>query len=104
MLTFDYVQAVSNLTHTYTGQVQQPYSTLQACATGAGIEPPFFTFHACELTNPPPRLPDVTMLPTPTYLCHSLSERSVQTIILTITPPSLPDVITLPKATCICSP
>ena len=45
-----------------------------------GIEPTSLAFQVGVLTTSPPRLPDVTTLPTPTCLCESLSlpKRSVQ--------------------------
>ena len=48
----------------------------------AGIERPSLTFWASVLTITQPRLADVTMLPTPTSLCGSLTESSVQTTTL----------------------
>ena len=38
----------------------------------AGIEATSLAFRASVLSITPPRLPDVTMLPTPTCLCGSL--------------------------------
>ena len=43
----------------------------------AGTEPTSLAFQANVLTVPPPRLPDVTTLSTPTCLGSSLLERSV---------------------------
>ena len=63
-------------------------------APRAGIEPTSLAFQVNGVTITPPRLPDVTTLPSPIYLCGSLPERSVQTTTITITPPTLPDVIT----------
>ena len=44
------------------------------------IEPTSLAFRARVLTITLPRLPDVTTLPTPNYLCGSLPEKSVRTI------------------------
>ena len=44
-----------------------------------GIELTSLAFQASVLTITPPRLCDVTTLPTPTCLCGSLPERSLQT-------------------------
>ena len=51
---------------------------------GAGIKPTSLTFRARVLpsTITPHRLPDVTTMPTPTCLCDSLPQRSVQTTTL----------------------
>ena len=70
--------------------------------TYTGIEPTSLAFWACVLVITPLRLPDFTTLPTPTCLCDSLPERSVQTTTLTITPHRLPDFTTLPTPPCIC--
>ena len=45
----------------------------------AGIEPTTLAFRARVLTIIPPRLFDVTTIPTSTCLCGSLPERSLQT-------------------------
>ena len=42
------------------------------------IEPTSLALQANVLTITPASLPDITMLPTPTCLCGSLSENSVQ--------------------------
>ena len=53
----------------------------------AGIEPMFLLVWASVLIITPHKIPDVTTLYTPTYLCGSLSERSVQTdTLLTLDP------------------
>ena len=44
-----------------------------------GIETTSPVFQASVLTITPPRFPDVTVLPTPTCLSGSLTERSVET-------------------------
>ena len=44
-----------------------------------GIEPTSLAFQAIVLTITPPRLPDVAILPTPTFPYGCLPERSVQT-------------------------
>ena len=44
-----------------------------------GIEPTSLAFPASVLTITPPRLSDVTTVPTPTNLCGFLPERLVQT-------------------------
>ena len=44
-----------------------------------GIEPTCLVFQVRVLTITPPRLPDITILPTSTRLCGSLLEMSVQT-------------------------
>ena len=49
-----------------------------------GIKLTSLVFRARAVTNTPPRLPDVTILLTPTCLSGSLPERSVQTTILFI--------------------
>ena len=48
----------------------------------AGIERTSRAFQASSLTITPPRLPDVTTMPTPTCLCSSLPQRAVQTTTL----------------------
>ena len=48
----------------------------------AGIEPMSLAFQASVLSITQPRLPDVTTVPTPTCICGSLPERSVQTTTL----------------------
>ena len=49
-------------------------------APRVGIEPTSLAFSVLAIT--PPRLPDVTALPTPTSIRGSLPETSVQTTIL----------------------
>ena len=44
-----------------------------------GIEPTTFSFWASILTITPRRLPDITILPMPTYLCAFMLYKSVQT-------------------------
>ena len=53
-------------------------------AARVGIKPPSFAFWVRILTITPPMLPDVTILPTPTYLCGYLPKRSVQPTIIAI--------------------
>ena len=48
-------------------------------APRAGIEPTYLAFQANVLMITPPRLPDVTTIPTPTCLYGSFLEKSVQT-------------------------
>ena len=50
-------------------------------APKVGIELVSLAVRASMLTITPSGLPDVTTLPTPTCLCCSLDERSVQTIV-----------------------
>ena len=45
----------------------------------AGIERKSLAFRASVLTITPRRIPDVTIIPTPTCLYSSVPERSVQT-------------------------
>ena len=47
----------------------------------AAIEPTSLAFRASVLTITSPRLPDIITLYTPTCLCGSLPEKSVQTTI-----------------------
>ena len=44
----------------------------------AGIEPTSLAFQASVLPFTPCKVPDVTTIPTPTCLCRSLPQRSVQ--------------------------
>ena len=48
-------------------------------APRAEIEPTSLAFRASVLTITPPRIPYVTTLSKPAYLCGSMPERSVQT-------------------------
>ena len=48
----------------------------------AGTEPSGLIFWVSVQTISPGRLPDITILPTPTWLCSSLLETSVQTTTL----------------------
>ena len=51
-----------------------------------GIEPTSFALYASSLSITPSRLPDITTLSTPSCLCGSLPESSVQTISTTHIP------------------
>ena len=47
-------------------------------------KPTSLAFRASVLTNTPPRLPDVTTLPMPSYLSGVLTEKAAQTIYYTV--------------------
>ena len=47
-----------------------------------GLEPTPLAFRASVLPITSPRLPDVTIIPTPTCLCSLLPESSMQTTLL----------------------
>ena len=49
---------------------------------GVGIQPTSLVLRDSVLSITPPRLPDVTTVPTPSCLCSSLPERSGQTTTL----------------------
>ena len=104
MLTITYMQAmalhITNI-YTYTGQVQQPYSTYLVQDHGHGNQccgcDKNGKYHAQIRTRThipdipgqcttitPHKLPDVTTIPMPTCLCGSLLQRSVQTTTMPI--------------------